>query len=386
MKNQRAGQILVVDDSALVRRYLSDVLSYGGHTCVSFTDAASVLRYLTAARAEIALIISDIDMPGMNGMELLKTVRAEMPQIPFILLSGCYEESIALEVLRIGASDYLLKPAAPDEIIRLVNKHLLTDKDEREERVRATLACCVQKMRLSSGDPATHLAPLFDMLGFRRFETLQHSERVAAYSLLIAKAHDVQPEFLSGLELGALLHDIGKAAIPHNVLMKDGPLNEEEWRVIKMHPRIGFELIAAIPGTSAEAEIVYCHHERFNGKGYPRGLAGRNIPLNARIFSIADALDAICSDRAYRTGSTIAKARLEIDRAAGSHFDPELVESFRYVTDADIRDVQARFADEERRYRESLAVLGSTRSAIPGALTIPLETRQSRAPLFVLPR
>jgi response regulator RpfG family c-di-GMP phosphodiesterase len=350
MENQRTGSIVVVDDNLSVREYLSAVLSGNGHTCHSFMDAQSVLRYLSTAQSDATLIISDIAMPGMDGMELLRTVRGEKPQLPFILLSGCYEESIALEILRMGASDYLLKPARPDEIMKLVNKHLATAVDnraEREARVRGELARCMEKLRLSSGDPASHLEPLFEMLGFRRFETLQHSERVAAYCLLLASAHGMPAETLGALELGALLHDIGKTAIPHNVLMKQGPLNEEEWRVIRMHPRIGYELISAVPGTEAEAEIVFCHHERFSGNGYPRGLAGQNIPLNARIFAVADALDAICSDRAYRRGSTIALARLEIDRAAGSHFDPDLVESFRLVPDQAIIDVQAQFGDEK---------------------------------------
>jgi response regulator RpfG family c-di-GMP phosphodiesterase len=350
MENQRTGSIVVVDDNVSVREYLSAVLASEGHTCRSFMDAPSVLRYLSTAQSDAALIISDIAMPGMTGMELLRNVREENPQLPFILLSGCYEESIALEILRIGASDYLLKPAQPGEIMKLVNKHLATavdDRTEREARVRGELARCVESLRLSSGNPATHLVPLFEMLGFRRFETLQHSQRVAAYCLLIARAHTIPEEMHGSLEVGALLHDIGKTAIPHNVLMKQGPLNEEEWRVIKMHPRIGYELIAAIPGTSDEAEIVFCHHERFSGRGYPRGIAGHNIPLNARVFAIADTLDAICSDRAYRRGSTIATARVEIERAAGQHFDPDLVESFRLVPDQDIHAIQARFRDED---------------------------------------
>lgn len=360
MENQRTGSIVVVDDNVSVRQYLSAVFASEGHTCRSFIDAPSVLRYLSTAQSDASLIISDIAMPGMDGMELLRTVREEKPQLPFILLSGCYEESIALEVLRMGASDYLLKPAQPEEIMKLVRKHLATavdDRAERDARVRGELARCMEKLRLSSGDPASHLAPLFEMLGFRRFETLQHSERVAAYCLLLARAHGIPPDMLGALEVGALLHDIGKAAIPHNVLMKQGPLNEEEWRVIKMHPRIGYELLAAVPGTAAEAELVFCHHERFSGKGYPRGLAGQNIPLNARIFAVADALDAICSDRAYRRGSTIAVARLEIERAAGSHFDPDLIESFRLVPDDAILDVQGHFRDEEKEFLDSIEAL-----------------------------
>jgi HD-GYP domain-containing protein (c-di-GMP phosphodiesterase class II) len=134
---------------------------------------------------------------------------------------------------------------------------------------------------------------------------------------------------------------------------------------MKMHPRIGFVLISAIQAASAEADVVYCHHERFDGTGYPQRLAGGAIPLNARIFALADALDAICSDRPYRAGRSIEEARSEIERAAGSHFDPALVRAFRLISDQDIENIQLRFPDEERRFRDSLVALSSVPETVP---------------------
>jgi putative nucleotidyltransferase with HDIG domain len=366
-----AGVIAVVDDSVAICRYLSMLLTRRGYCCVTFTGAQSLLVHLALGERKPALIFSDINMPGMNGLELLKAVRAKRPDLPFILLSGAYEEALALEALREGATDYLLKPATPDVIVELVQKHLVPMRGRKAE-VRRALAYCVENLRLSGGDPATLLVPLFDLLGLRRFETLQHSQRVAAYALLIADALGLPEHELCTLEIGALLHDIGKAAIPRNVLMKTGPLNEEEWRVMRMHPRIGFELISSIPGAARESEIAYCHHECMDGSGYPRGLAGEQIPLNARIFAVADTLDAICSDRSYRRGSSVAKARAEIARVAGAQFDSEVVAALGRVADADLAEVRARFPDagmsfhDQQSFTESLAAL----RGLP-ALTMP---------------
>jgi response regulator RpfG family c-di-GMP phosphodiesterase len=365
MENHQIGSIIIVDDNALVRLYLSSILMQRGHHCIDFADAPSALRHLAEAGPATALILSDIDMPGMSGVEFLREVRRFLPATPFILFSAFYEEPLALEALRAGSTDYLLKPAMPDEILSLANKHLIPVAHESKALARKALAHCFDTLRLSNGDQATQLAPLFDMLGVRRFETMQHSQRVAAYSLLIAVAHGLDPRLWGALEAGALLHDIGKAAIPHNVLMRDGPLSPEDWRVMKMHPRIGFELISAIQGASAEADVVYCHHERFDGTGYPQRLAGGAIPLNARIFALADALDAICSDRPYRAGRSIEEARAEIERAAGSHFDPALVRAFRLISDQDIENIQLRFPDEERRFRDSLVALSSVPETVP---------------------
>jgi HD-GYP domain-containing protein (c-di-GMP phosphodiesterase class II) len=227
----------------------------------------------------------------------------------------------------------------------VVEKHLRAPKRESQTVIRRALSSFLNTHRLSGGNPAVLLVPLFDMLGIKRFETMQHSQRVSAYARLIGARHGLDARSLQELEIGALLHDIGKAAIPHNVLMKPDSLNDEEWRVMKTHALIGAELLVSIPGIAAEAEIVYCHHERFDGSGYPRGLKLGEIPLGARIFAVADTLDAICSDRPYRMAKPFLNARREIDRVAGTHFDPRVVESFHRVTDLEIEAIQKQFPD-----------------------------------------
>jgi len=154
------------------------------------------------------------------------------------------------------------------------------------------------------------------------------------------------PAELDHLELGALLHDIGKIGIPRNVLLKPDSLNEEEWRVMKAHPQIGYGLLSEFPAFQEEARIVLSHHERFDGKGYPRGKSGREIPVGARIFSIVDTLDAITSDRPYRAAQSFSKAQQEIEKVSGTQFDPLLVDVFERIPVEDLRKIKLLHPDE----------------------------------------
>jgi HD-GYP domain-containing protein (c-di-GMP phosphodiesterase class II) len=186
---------------------------------------------------------------------------------------------------------------------------------------------------------------MFQELGWKRYETLQHSKRVAGYTRILGQRRGIAQRELTRLEVGALLHDIGKIAVPRNVLLKPGPLNREEWRVMKIHPSIGFQLLAEFPQMGREAEIVYNHHEAYNGSGYPRGLSGKEIPLGARLFSIVDSFDAMTSDRPYRRARSMGKARQEIARARGEQFDPELVDLFLSVPVAELEAIRSRTPD-----------------------------------------
>ena len=347
MDDSRSGCIFVVDDDETMRGYVREVLSLHGYSPLLFPSGNMALCHLATTQEDVRLIISDIGMPGMSGVELLQTVKAVMPEIPFILLSGLYEKSIAVDALRMGATDYLLKPALPEDITALVRKHLRKPNHDSHAGVRRALASFLDTHRLSGGNSASLLVPLFEMLGIKRFETLQHSQRVAAFARLIGVRHGLGAQALQDLEIGALLHDIGKAAIPHNVLMKPCGFNDEEWRVMKTHALIGAELLASIPGITAEAEIVYCHHERVDGNGYPRGLTLEDIPLGARIFAVSDTLDAITSDRPYRPASSIASARREIGRVSGTDFDPLVVKTFRRISDREIEAIRKRFPDQK---------------------------------------
>ncbi|HEY3836084.1 MAG TPA: HD domain-containing phosphohydrolase [Bryobacteraceae bacterium] len=347
MDIQQQPAVVVVEDDAVMREYLAEALEASGCGCNLFSESASALAYLASVQQPPDLVLSDVNMPGMNGIDLLRTVRSISPDLPFILISGLCELATAMDAVKVGASDYLLKPARKEDIVRLVTKHVAGQPGfDREATLRA-LSAFLSARRLSGGDRASLLAPLLEQLGLKRLETLQHSHRVAGFARLIGKEAGLDGRGLEALELGALLHDIGKAGIPHNVLMKPDVLNEKEWRVMRLHPVIGWELLNRIGGVREEANIVHCHHERFGGGGYPRGLEKNEIPIGARIFSIADTLDAIISDRPYRKGKAIGPAREEIVRYVGAQFDPEIVHCFERVPDESIEYYRDNFRDPD---------------------------------------
>jgi putative nucleotidyltransferase with HDIG domain len=304
----------------------------------------AALAYMADTGQSPHLMLTDINMPGMDGMDLLRTVKTVSPETPVILISGLYELTLAIEALKGGASDYLLKPATPRDVIRLVNRHLRPDAKNGQQALRSALVRFLCNRQRHGGD-FEDVGEIFEVLGFKRFETLQHSRRVAGYAELLGQSLRLPQEMLARLKLGALLHDIGKIAIPHNVLMKPGPLNETEWTVMRLHPRIGWELMAEFHELTIESEIVYAHHERYDGQGYPRSLTGEQIPLGARIFAIADTLDAITSDRPYRRGRPCEEARSEIHRHARTQFDPQLAEKFAAIPVLELEEIRTRFQD-----------------------------------------
>jgi response regulator RpfG family c-di-GMP phosphodiesterase len=337
--------ILVVDDDETMRAYLSDTLGSAGYGCVSFSSGAAAIGWMASETKSPDLLLSDITMPGMSGLDLLRTVRTLVPQLPIILISGLCDLPTAQGALRAGATDYLLKPVRPADLLEIVSKHTHVVRSEHLEEVKEALRLSLGTRDSSEGNQAGQLLPIFESLGLKRIETLQHSQRVAAYALLIGHHLGLDRAELRALELGSLLHDIGKAGIPRNVLLKRAKLTDAEWVIMKMHPQLGLDLLHGLPGLEGESELVYSHQERFDGRGYPRNLAGENIALNARVFSVADSLDAITSNRSYRPAQALAAARVEIHRVAGTQLDPALVKLFDHVTDAEVDAVRGQFPD-----------------------------------------
>ena len=335
--------VLVVDDDASIRDYLAEVLRYKGYNCHCFSESLAALSYLNSRNPSADLVLADISMPGMSGIDLVREVKDIDPDMPVILISGLYELALAVDALEAGADDYLKKPVTPNDVLALVSRYL-EPSSGGEQEVQDALLAFLETKRSGSASLET-LRPLFIKLGFKRYETFQHSARVAATCRIFGERYGLTDHRVGRLEVGALLHDIGKIGIPRNILLKPGSLNAEEWRAVKEHPTIGYRLLREFPELSEEAQIVQSHHEHWDGSGYPHGLKGASIPLGARMFSIVDSLDAITSDRPYRKAQSIGKARAEIRRMSGVQFDPALVESFLRIPDSELIRVREIYPD-----------------------------------------
>ena len=352
-QRHEATRILVVDDDDAVRDVIGVLLREEGYhpTLVDGAEAG-----LAAARKEdFPLVISDMKMPGKGGDWLLEQLRESRPDTAVIMLTAYGDTEAAVECLRKGATDYLLKPPKVTDLIRSIERALARRRLELarqryrrslEKRVRDRTAELQQALRDLEATYGTTLWALVAALDAREHEVSNHSQRVVRYTLAIARRMGLPEADLPDIGRGALLHDIGKIGIPDGILLKPGKLTDEEWQVMRRHPQIGFEILKAIPFLGSPADIVLSHQERFDGKGYPRALAGEAIPLGARIFSIADCYDAMTSDRPYRKRTTIDAARAEVARCAGTQFDPRAAEAFLAVGAQELEDLAKPTSDQ----------------------------------------
>jgi putative nucleotidyltransferase with HDIG domain len=328
-------RILIVDDDATVRDVIGVLLGEEGYVCATSTTAEQAVELLHAT--EFHLVLCDMKMPGKDGLWLLDRLRAEQPSTAVIMLTAFGDTEAAVECLRRGAVDYLLKPPKVTELVRAIERALAKRRLELarqryrtslERRVREKTAELSKALREVEAAYASTLYALVAALDAREHETSDHSQRVVRYTLAIAERLGVPAAARPDIARGALLHDIGKIGVPDAILLKPGPLVSVEWEEMRRHPQTGYTILRSIPFLQVPADIVLAHQERYDGSGYPRGLAGDAIPLGARIFAIADTLDAITSDRPYRKGAPLDKARDEIRRFAGSQFDPACAEAF----------------------------------------------------------
>jgi len=329
-------RVLVVDDDPIILRVVKAMLEVSGFEAETAPDAKAALRYLQDDPG-CCLVLADVMMSGSDGLSLLDSIHADYPAVSVVMLTGVDDIRIATSAFRRGAVDYLLKPFDRKQLIEVVTQALRRRKLQRqnteyhqnlEEIVAARTGRLRSAMRDLERSYDITLEAMGDALDLRDSETEGHSRRVTAYTVALARAVGVPADQLGVIARGAFLHDIGKIAIPDRILLKPGKLTPEEREIMRTHCERGYEMIRKIPFLREAAEIVYAHQETFNGAGYPRGLRGEEIPLGARIFAVADTLDAITSDRPYRKGRSFAEASLEIARCDGDQFDPKVVEVF----------------------------------------------------------
>ena len=341
MPTPPSPRILIVDDEAEITEILADLLS-GEYECIRAGSAEQALGLLR--EHQFQLVISDITMPGMSGLEMIPHVKEFSPDTVVVMISGMQTVESAIGALRLGAFDYVMKPFDLRQVEAVVKRALehydLVAAKQRyenhlEELVEQRTAELDRALNSLEDAYRSTLKALTAALETRDSETHGHSERVVSYSLRLGSEYGLNSEQMKALEFGSLLHDIGKIGVPDSILRKPAKLTEEEWVRMREHPLHGQQILRGIEFLQGAARVVAQHHEKWDGTGYPLGLRGEDIDINARIFAVADAFDAITSDRVYRRGKSYEAAAQELDDWAGRQFDPKVVDAFHRVPKED---------------------------------------------------
>ncbi len=352
MKPNTQSHVLLVDDDPQVREVFQEVFVANGFECQTAQNGREGLDLFEKRRPP--LVVTDIKMPVMDGLRLLKEVRALDSDVAVIVLTGVEDVKTAIESLKAGAYDFILKPVDIDALMiatdrALERRALLIERRDYqallERRVEEATRDLTRTLSELQDTYRATLEALGSALDTRDIGSQAHSRRVLGDTLAIAKAYGVPEAALPAIRHGVLLHDIGKIGIPDAILLKPGPLTSEEWTIMRQHPTLGKRLLQHIPFLQDAVPIVYHHHERWDGSGYPLGLLGEAIPLGARLFAVADAFDAMTFDRPYSRAISFEAARMEITRCAGSHFDPAVVEAFLSVPDSVFRRIRDESVD-----------------------------------------
>jgi len=317
--------ILIVDDDATGRQTLESILDGQGYR---LEMAENGLQAIEKARQVLPdVILLDVMMPGMDGFEACQRIRSDplLAEIPIIMLTALDDRKSLLDGLESGADDYITKPYDRHELrARLIGiTRLNRYRKLLDERINLELA----HLQLLAAYDAT-IEGWSRAMDLRDKETEGHTQRVTTLSEKLGKMAGMSAEELVFLRRGALLHDIGKLGVPDEVLLKAGALTDEEWKIMRKHPQYAYDMIYPIEYLHSSLDIPYCHHEKWDGTGYPRGLKGEEIPLSARIFAIVDVWDAVTSDRPYRPAWGREKALQHINEESGKQFDPRIVELF----------------------------------------------------------
>jgi response regulator RpfG family c-di-GMP phosphodiesterase len=340
------GHALIVDDQEEIRELIYDLLE-ADYDCATAASAAEALEALRGD--EFDLLLSDITMPGMSGLELIPRALAASPSTVIVMISGLQNIESAIEAMRFGAFDYITKPFDLDHVSSAVrraleHRRLREAKRRYEQHLEELVALRTEELRraLDTVEEAyrSTLRALTAALDARDSETSGHSRRVVSFSLRLGRELGLDADELRSLEFGALLHDVGKIGVPDAVLRKPSQLDDEEWARMRQHPLYGERILSGIEFLRGASLVVAQHHERWDGTGYPAGSRGRDIDLKTRIFAVADAFDAITSDRVYRAAQSYEAAAAELREWAGRQFDPEVVAAFLSIPPAEWEELR----------------------------------------------
>ncbi len=329
-RDSTTAHILVVDDEAIVRDLLCHWIERDGYACVQAAESNAAWQLIE--RHDIQLVVTDIVMPGPSGIEFLERIRRCYPDIAVIILTGVSEANTAIRALIDGAASYLIKPVNRDEFLfqfrrALEIRDLRIQRREHLDQLEARVREQTRELR------DAHEETIYRLVTASRFrdgETGSHIKRVGLFSELLAQAIAWPASESERIRLAAPMHDVGKIGIPDGILQKHGMLTPEEFEIIKTHTTIGAEILAGSrsPMLQMAHTIALCHHERWDGGGYPVGLAGEAIPEAARLVAIVDVYDALTHDRVYRPAMSDDRVMSIIERGRGTHFDPNLFDAF----------------------------------------------------------
>jgi response regulator RpfG family c-di-GMP phosphodiesterase len=360
---------LLVDDDPAILELLTTKLKFSGYISQSCGSGEEALKLLS--NQSFDAIISDLNMPGMSGLELLAAARQLVPHTAFLMATGVNDVAVGVAAMKQGAADYILKPFQMEAVVASLRRALEMKRMEAQlEEYRHHLESMVdqktQQLQAAYDETLEALAAALDL---RDNDTAGHSRRVTLYALEMAKRRNLPSDQLKQLERGAYLHDIGKIGIPDSILLKPGKLTPEETAIMRNHVQIGYDLMSRVAFLAPAAQIVLTHQEYYDGTGYPQGLAGEEIPLGARIFAVADTLDAMMSDRPYRRGRPYSVARDEITRESGKQFDPQVVQAFLAIPEetwVKIHSEAARMSPEHLRAATEKLTSNGVKSEVGG--------------------
>ena len=331
--------ILIVDDETAITKMISTALSKGGYVCMTASNAGEALQRM--AENPFDVVITDVRMPGMSGVDLLKIIKAEY-NTDVMVMTGFTDEYDYESVIMAGASDFIHKPVSFKELsIRLKRvlhmRYLMIEREQINRKLKANVEQLVEystqlesaheELRYAYLDTINRLVAATE---YKDEDTADHIVRISRYCTLIAKKLGLPEDMVELIQYASPMHDIGKIGIPDHILLKPDRLTPEEFEIVKTHTTIGASILA---GAKAEVlklshEIALAHHERYDGKGYPAGLAGENIPISGRIVAIADTFDALTSTRPYKSPYPFEIAVEIITSGSGGHFDPAVVDAF----------------------------------------------------------
>jgi putative nucleotidyltransferase with HDIG domain len=322
--------VLVVDDDISLRPALATWAGRFGYATVEAECAEAALKRLTESPTSIA--ICDVNMPGQDGVWLAAQIRLRFPSIAIIMATSVDNVDVAVETLQNDVVDYLLKPfdqsRLGEALALALEWHRATVGDgclheALRDRMRTRRTAVASTLASAQRSTREAVEGLIAMLQMHEKDGRGHAIRVARLALALADELGVNEVDVADLEQAAMLHDVGKLDMPAQILSKAAPLTDDEWTVMRMHPQVGYDLVKKLPTLTRAADYVLSHHEAYDGSGYPQGLKGDEIPLCARILTVADSYDSMTHPHTQRPAMPPAMAVCEIERCSGSQFDPD---------------------------------------------------------------